>query len=369
MNYIILNGKRSDQIKGLLIQSLPTIMKPLVRTEIEEIEGRDGDIVTKLGYSAYDREMLIGLHGNYDIDEVIEYFDSEGTVIFSNEVDKYYKYEIIEQIDFERLARFRQATVVFHVQPFKFSSVDNIFTKSNNYLNILNGHYRQGTVTMWGRGDILYIRSLGHVTEPLEFYIPIECNCPRKVYGLDNNTYSVRAKANNSSASLVGIRVCNNAPANPATLGYTIMYLSTDKTEQSQTLTEDKTYNYLYVYIAPHSTRFDLDVNIWVNNDDYTSQVLFNRGNAVAKPIYKIYGSGDIELNLNYQTAFQISGLDLQKYIVFDTVEMNAYYEDIYLNRYVLGDFDKLWLRKGKNTLTWTGNISKIEVDEYSRWI
>ena len=63
MNYIILNGKRSDQIKGLLIQSLPTIMKPLVRTEIEEIEGRDGDIVTKLGYSAYDREMLIGLHG------------------------------------------------------------------------------------------------------------------------------------------------------------------------------------------------------------------------------------------------------------------------------------------------------------------
>lgn len=82
MNYVILNGKKSTLIKGLLIQSLPPISKPLIRSSVEEIDGRDGDIVTTLGYSAYDKPMSIGLFGDFDINEVIQYFDSKGTVIF-----------------------------------------------------------------------------------------------------------------------------------------------------------------------------------------------------------------------------------------------------------------------------------------------
>ena len=131
MNYITLNGKRSLLIKGLLISELPPITKPMIRTKVEEIDGRDGDIVTKLGYAAYDKKMTIGLFGDFNIDDIIQYFDSEGTVIFSNEPDKYYRYQILQQIDFERLIRFRTATVVFHVQPFKLSSVDNIVTFDN----------------------------------------------------------------------------------------------------------------------------------------------------------------------------------------------------------------------------------------------
>lgn len=124
MNYIILNGKSSNTITGLLIQSISPITKPKIRTQIEEIDGRDGDIVTKLGYSAYDKEIKIGLFGNYDIDDVISYFDTSGIVIFSNEPDKYYKFEILEHIDFERLIRFKTAKVVMHVQPFKYSSLE-----------------------------------------------------------------------------------------------------------------------------------------------------------------------------------------------------------------------------------------------------
>ena len=131
MNYITLNGKKSTLIKGLLISELPPITKPLVRTRIEEIDGRDGDVVTRLGYAAYDKKMTIGLFGDFNIDDIIQYFDSQGTVIFSNEPDKCYRYQILNQIDFERLLRFRTATVVFHVQPFKLSSVDNIMTFDN----------------------------------------------------------------------------------------------------------------------------------------------------------------------------------------------------------------------------------------------
>jgi phage-related protein len=107
-----------------MIQSLPLISKPQIRTLVETIDGRDGDIVTKLGYAAYDKQLLIGLHGKYNIDEVIEYFNSEGTVTFSNESDKYYKYQINEQIDFERLIRYKQANVLLHVQPFKYSLLE-----------------------------------------------------------------------------------------------------------------------------------------------------------------------------------------------------------------------------------------------------
>lgn len=122
MNYITLNGVSSNTITGLLIQELPPISLPKMRTEINEIDGRDGDIVTELGYSAYDKEISIGLHGSFDINQVIAFFASKGTVIFSNEPDRYYRYQVIEQIDFERLVRFRTATVKMHVQPFKYDA-------------------------------------------------------------------------------------------------------------------------------------------------------------------------------------------------------------------------------------------------------
>ena len=159
MNFITLNGIRSDSVKGLLISELPPVVKPQQRTEIEEIDGRDGDIVTKLGYSAYDRTMLIGLHGDFDIDDVIRFFDSEGDAIFSNEPDKLYKYQILDDIEFERLIRFRKAKVSFHVQPFKYSAVERIKTinaESEDSFRVLNSGntIARPRITITGSGTI-----------------------------------------------------------------------------------------------------------------------------------------------------------------------------------------------------------------------
>lgn len=128
MNYVILNGNDSRNINGLLIQSLPPITKPAMRTEVEEIDGRDGDIITPLGYSAYNKTVKIGLYGDYDVDEVIGFFNTSGTVIFSNEPEKVYSFQALDQFDFERLIRFKTADIVFHVQPFKFSLVESPLT-------------------------------------------------------------------------------------------------------------------------------------------------------------------------------------------------------------------------------------------------
>ena len=232
-NYLILNGNISTNIQGLLIQSLPPISKPKIRTQIEEIDGRDGDIITTLGYSAYDKEISIGLYGDFDINEVIEFFNSKGTVIFSNEEDKYYNYQIIEQIDFERLIRFRTAKVKMHVQPFKYSAEDN-----SRIFNIT----------------------------------------------------------------------------------------------------------------------------------DETSIQIRNVGNIYSKPKIIITGSGNIEISLNRVQLFQIALGDLGS-ITIDTNLMEAYNGTNLLNRLVIGNYDNFKLNVGKNIISWTGSITKIEIDNYSRWI
>lgn len=157
INYIELNGTKSTDVKGLMIQSLPPITKPKVRTSIEEIDGLDGDIVTRLGYSAYDKEVSIGLHGDFDIDDAISFFDSEGEVVFSNEPDKYYRYSILEQIDFERLIRFRTAKVKMHVQPFKYDAVDRVFEAVGQKSVALRNRgnvVSRPTITVYGSGTV-----------------------------------------------------------------------------------------------------------------------------------------------------------------------------------------------------------------------
>lgn len=154
--YIILNDKPSWQVQGLLIRSLPPVTMPKMRTQIEEIDGRDGDIVTPLGFAAYDKTVEIGLTYNYDIDDVISYFNSSGRVVFSNEPEKYYKFSIYDTINFERLIRFRTATVKFHVQPFKYSDVEGekrfSFSGSSGNLTIRNSgnYFSRPTISITG---------------------------------------------------------------------------------------------------------------------------------------------------------------------------------------------------------------------------
>ena len=234
-NYIELNGKSSAEINGLLIQELPPISKPKMRTQVEEIDGRAGDIITQLGFKAYDKTIEIGLYGDFDLDDVISYFNSSGQVVFSNEPDKYYNYQILDQIDYERLIRFRTAKVKMHVQPFKYSAVENI----------------------------------------LKF----------------------------------------------------------------TSFTEDEI-------------------------------TVINNGNYISKPIITITGSGTINLSLNGYQIFVIDMGDNEE-IVIDTNLMEAYNptNQVLLNRSVTGNYDNFSLNVGTNKISWSGTISEIDIENYSRWI
>ena len=160
MDYIIINGKKSTLLNGLIITSLPPITKPKIRSKIEEIDGVDGDIINKLGYGAYDKTFEIGLSYNYNVDDVIEYLNTEGQITFSNEPDKYYNFTILNQIDFNKLLRFKKAKITIHVQPFKYSTIEstktyNFTEESQNLIVRNNGNiYSKPIITIYGSGTI-----------------------------------------------------------------------------------------------------------------------------------------------------------------------------------------------------------------------
>lgn len=156
--YIIINDQSSFYVQGLLITSLPPITKAKIRTKAETIDGFDGDIVTALGFSAYDKTAEIALTYDYNIDEVVSFFAQSGRVTFSNEPERYYKFAQYDEIDFERLIRFKKAKVNFHVQPFKYSYIEgketHIFdNKSGSFMTRNQGnYYSKPTISIRAQG-------------------------------------------------------------------------------------------------------------------------------------------------------------------------------------------------------------------------
>lgn len=234
MDYIIINGKKSNLYNGLIITSLPPITKPKMRYTAEEIDGVDGDTINKLGYGAYDKTFEIGLSYNYNVDDIIEFLNTSGKIIFSNEPDKYYNFTTLNQIDFEKLLRFKKAKVTIHVQPFKYSTIEST-----------------------------------------------------------------------------------------------------------------KTFNF---------------------SSDNQNLIIRNNGNIYSKPIITVTGSGNVTIALN---GVDVLTVTLTDNMVLDTQSQNAYDPETkdFLNRYVIGDLKNLYLPVGKNTISWTGNLTKVEIDFASRWI
>lgn len=126
MSKIIWKGIDSDSIKGLLISELPPISKPKMKTTITKIDGRDGDVIEELGYESYIKTLKIGLTKDYDLDLIIKYFSGSGDLILSNESNRIYKCTIVDKIDYEKLLRFKKATIKFHTQPFKYLNNEEI---------------------------------------------------------------------------------------------------------------------------------------------------------------------------------------------------------------------------------------------------
>lgn len=135
---VTINGVSSDTISGLQILELPPITKPKMRRTIDTIDGRAGDIVTKLGYDAYDKKIRILLHDSYTLQTVTSFFNTSGEIVFSNDPGMVYKFETLEKIDFERAVKFKTAEITFHVQPYKLSQTEQPKTITSSPTTVTN---------------------------------------------------------------------------------------------------------------------------------------------------------------------------------------------------------------------------------------
>ena len=355
INYIELNGEKSTSVKGLIIQSLPPITKPKMRTSIETIDGRDGDIVTRLGYAAYDKEVSIGLHGYFDIDDAIAFFDSEGEVVFGNEPDKYYRYQILDQIDFERLIRFRTAKVKMHVQPFKYDAVDRTFDIVNQFMHIVDSATSKFGITATSSGD--GIRVSGKATSDVGIEVPIE---RMQLSG----SYTLTASASGSAAGCA-LRLIDGSPSR--SFGGSYMELKSDS-NSTMTATADPNAEYDALWLdIKAGTSVDFTLSVTMASDSFNRITLTNRGNVTSRPTVTVHGSGNVELAINAVTvlSFSIEGGS----ITIDAEEMNAYRGNELMNRHVTGDYADLALKVGENVLSWSGDVTAIRVEDFSRWL
>lgn len=157
MNYFVFKNIDSRNVKGVIVSELPLITKPKMRVRIDTIDGKDGAETVNLGFEAYTKTLKIGLTRGYDIDNIIAWLCGEGEIQFSNEPDRIYRVKLFEQIDFERLLKFKTAEVKFYTQPFKYSaserikSVDVTGVKSTEIRNAGN-YFSKPIVTLTGTG-------------------------------------------------------------------------------------------------------------------------------------------------------------------------------------------------------------------------
>lgn len=355
INYVELNGEKSTSVKGLIIQSLPPISKPKMRTSIETIDGRDGDVVTKLGYSAYDKQLSIGLHGDFDIDDAISFFDSEGEVVFGNEPDKYYRYQILDQIDFERLVRFRTAKVKMHVQPFKHDAVDRTFDIVNQFLHIEDSTASKFGITATSSDGS--IRVAGNATSDVDIEVPVE-SMPL------SGSYTLTASASGSAAGCA-LRLIDGSPSK--SFGGSYMELKSNG-DSTMTATADSNAEYDALWLDIRAgTSVDFTLSVTMASNSFSEISLTNRGNVVSRPTVTVYGSGNVELAINAVTVLSFSIDD--GYITIDAEEMNAYHGDALMNRHVKGDYADLRLNVGENVISWRGDVTGIRVEDFSRWL
>lgn len=357
VSYVELNGEKSTDVKGLVIQSLPPISKPKMRTSTTTIDGRDGDMVTRLGYAAYDKQLSIGLHGDFDIDDAISFFDSEGEVVFGNEPDKYYRYQILDQIDFKRLVRFRTATVKMHVQPFKYDAVDRTFDIVNQFLHVEDSTASRFGITATSSDGS--IRVAGRATRDVDIEVPVESMSL-------SGSYTLTASASGSAAGCA-LRLIDGSPSDDRSFGGSYMELKSDGVS-TMTATADPSvgYNALWLDIKA-GTSVDFTLSVTMASDGFNEISLTNRGNVVSRPTVTVYGSGNVELAINSATvlSFSIEGGS----ITIDSEEMNAYHGDALRNRHVTGDYSDLRLNVGENVISWNGDVTAIRVEDFSRWI
>ena len=97
-----------------------------------------------------------------------------------------------------------------------------------------------------------------------------------------------------------------------------------------------------------------------------TTLEIRNAGNYFSKPTITFTGTGTINVSVNGIQKCVLNLGAISESITLDADKQEAYSGGTLKNRQMDGQF--ITLEVGKNTITWTGSLTQIEISNYSRW-
>lgn len=94
------------------------------------------------------------------------------------------------------------------------------------------------------------------------------------------------------------------------------------------------------------------------------NSTIYNEGTFKSEPVIKVYGNGNIKFKINDD---EVTIKKVDEYITIDSVLKDAYKDDALKNGDMTGEFPIL--KVGENVVSFSGNVSKVEVRVNEVWI
>ena len=132
----------------------------------------------------------------------------------------------------------------------------------------------------------------------------------------------------------------------------------------------DKLLRFRTANVKFHVQPFKYKLNETAVDEEITNQEsveVSNQGLEKSKPIITVYGEGIITIAINGYDVFTVDLGEDEGYVVIDSLEEEAYKGTTLKNRLMTGSFPLLDV--GTNTITWTGDLSRIIIEPKSRWL
>lgn len=363
-NWIQINQIPSTDIPGLIVQELPPIVRPAQKREETDVQGKDGNITTLLGYNTYTVVAKIGLMPGCNLDNITAWLKDQGEITFSHTPDRKQKY-VLGQTDYTRLATAREADIEFTLQPLKYpTSEPPLNYRSTNLLDTF------AITVPSDQTDYFHITGQG-VLDPGQIQINVLRNFTggrfwgtTTITGLTvGETYTITG-AGNTDVQRIFI--------------YTDQLwgtqIATGKLDPGVTFTapQDNVVIGFYIsgtYTANYAFQLsDLAFNTGQSFTPYGLMQITNTGNIPARPTIEITSPGQYLIDINSNTLM----IDVPDGgMIIDCEARQVYANQAhteYLNRQVIGDLSAITIPPGTIEINvptgLTGTLS-----QYTRWI
>ena len=211
---------------GIIVNSMPTFKKPKRKVNKKSVDGRHGTQVEELGYDSYSLPSLITPTDTAYFDAIYAWLDGPGVLICGDDPLKYRIAEVIEEVEYGRLAIWKEASIDFFIaDPFRYvlNEADLIFTTVSFPATITNtGTFESlPLLKLTGSGAIsitLNGTTFTYTFPSGETYVWIDCKEQAAYYGT-----TVDYRDGSMSGNYPVLKVGSNALAKTGTVTQAIV--------------------------------------------------------------------------------------------------------------------------------------------------